>query len=431
METITNPKKHLWPKILQRPTIDSEELMDSVSKIITEVKLYGDKALFKFTKEFDKTDIEELQVPEKEFELAEYEVDEDLKNSIILAKENIERFHSIQREPVVSCETSPGVRVWQKSLAIEKVGLYIPGGTAPLISTILMLGIPAKLADCSEIIICTPPDENGKINSGILYAANLIGINKIFKVGGAQAIAAMAYGTESIPAVYKIFGPGNQYVTAAKLKVSLENIAIDMPAGPSELAVMADESSNPAFIASDLLSQAEHGEDSQVMLVTTSSKLVGRVEIELQQQIEELPRKSIALKSLENSKFLIMKSEDEMIEIINDYAPEHLIIVTQNYREIVEKIRNAGSIFLGDYTPESAGDYASGTNHTLPTNGTAKAFSGVNLSSFMKKISYQEIQPNGLQNIGSAVEKMAGAEKLQAHKNAVSIRLDSLKNNAE
>ncbi len=428
MKTITYPSKNNWTEILKRPAIDSVELMESVKDILSDVKIHGDEALFRLTKEYDGADIKELRVSDNEFRLAESQVEDELKEAISLARDNIERFHSIQREPKVSCETSPGVRVWQKSLPIEKVGLYIPGGTAPLLSTILMLGIPAKLAGCSEIINCTPPNSEGEINPGILFVANLLDIKNVFKVGGAQAIAAMAYGTETIPSVYKIFGPGNQYVTTAKLQVSMENVAIDMPAGPSELAIIADDSSNPAFIASDLLSQAEHGTDSQVILVTNSSKLVEKVKLELQNQLEELPRKNIALKSLENSKFLVMKSEDEMIEIINEYGPEHLIIVTQNYKEVVDSIKNAGSIFLGEYTPESAGDYASGTNHTLPTNGMSKAYSGVNLSSFMKKITYQEISAHGIQNIGSAIERMAEAEELTAHKNAVSIRLNSLNN---
>ncbi|MCF8390354.1 MAG: histidinol dehydrogenase [Bacteroidales bacterium] len=428
MNTILKyPPKKDWPGLLERPVFNYEALMDSVGIILKEVKENGDMALKKFSKQFDGQVPDSFEVSEQEIKIAEREVSTDLKNAILLAKDNIESFHSLQRFPFISSEPTNGVRVWQKSTAIEKVGLYIPGGSAPLISTLLMLGIPAVLAGCKEIVVCTPPNADGNIHPAILFTAQILGISKIFKVGGAQAIAAMAYGTESIPSVYKIFGPGNQYVTAAKLKVSLENIAIDLPAGPSELAVIADEDANPSFIASDLLSQAEHGEDSQVILVSESEKLIENVLSEIAGQLKNLPRKKVAEKALENSRFILLKSESEILELINLYAPEHLIIVTKNYKELSENIQNAGSVFLGEFSPESAGDYASGTNHTLPTNGNARAFSGVNLGSFMKKISFQEISSEGIKNIGRAVELMAEAENLQAHKNAVSLRLDYIK----
>ncbi len=428
MNIIKNPDRNQWPEILSRPSFDFEALMNSVASILSNVKKNGDKALIEYTKEYDHAEMEEFRVTEVEITAAGFKVDEKLKNAIQLAKSNIEKFHSIQKHPLVSCETSPGVTVWQKSLAIEKVGLYIPGGTAPLLSTVLMLGIPAKLAGCSEIIICSPPNQDGSIDPTILFTANLLGIRDIFKLGGAQAIAAMAYGTESVPRVYKIFGPGNQYVTAAKLKVSLENVAIDMPAGPSELAIIADRTSNPAFIASDLLSQAEHGADSQVIMVSTSESMINRVLEEIDIQLADLPRKDLAKKSLDNSKFILLKDENAVVDLINEYAPEHLSIVTENYKDLSNRIVNAGSVFLGKYTPESAGDYASGTNHTLPTNGNARAYSGVNIASFMKKISYQEISKYGLFNIGPAVERMAAAEDLEAHRRAVSVRMKGLNN---
>lgn len=428
MNIIKNPSRDKWSVILERPSFDFESLMSSVSGILKEVKKDGDKAVKKFTKQFDKVEYDDLEVSGVEITAAKFEVDEKLRNAICLAKSNIEKFHSIQKHPVVSCETTPGVQVWQKSLPIEKVGLYIPGGTAPLLSTVLMLGIPAKLAGCSEIVICTPPNKSGKVDSTVLFTASLLGINRIFKVGGAQAIAAMAYGTESIPKVYKIFGPGNQYVTAAKLKVSLENVAIDMPAGPSEVAVIADKDSHPAFIASDLLSQAEHGVDSQVLMVTSSEEMIQKVQFELDARIKDLPRMDLAKKSLDNSKFVLMNNEDDIIDLVNEYAPEHLIIATSNYMDLANRITNAGSVFLGKYTPESAGDYASGTNHTLPTNGNARAYSGLNIASFMKKISYQEISKYGLFNIGPAVERMAVAEDLEAHRRAVSVRMEKVNN---
>lgn len=428
MNIIKYPKRENWELHLERPRINFDKIQASVSDILKDVKKNGDEALIRLTREFDKVELKYLKVSKVAITASKFEVPQALKEAILEAKNNIEKFHSIQKNPIVSCETTPGVTVWQKSLPIEKVGLYIPGGSAPLLSTVLMLGIPAMLAGCKEVILCTPPNKNGNVDPAILYTADILGIKKIFKLGGAQAIGAMAYGTESIPAVYKIFGPGNQYVTAAKMKVCMQNIAIDMPAGPSELAVMADESSNAAFIASDLLSQAEHGPDSQVLLTTTSELMIERVQEEIEKQIKTLPRKEIAKQALDNSRFFLMNDTDEMVDLINQYAPEHLSIVTADFKDITAKIVNAGSVFMGDYTPESAGDYASGTNHTLPTNGNAKAYSGVSLSSFMKKISYQEISKYGLFNIGPAVERMAAAEDLQAHRNAVSIRMSNANN---
>jgi histidinol dehydrogenase len=429
MNIIKNPKRELWNSLLARPTIDFESLMNSVGDILKNVKEKGDVAVKEYSLKFDKVKLDDLAVSDVEIACAKFEVDEDLKKAIDVARKNIEQFHAAQMHGIISCETTPGVKCWQKAVAIERVGLYIPGGTAPLLSTVLMLGIPATLAGCREIVLCTPPDKNGKIHSTILYAAKLLGIKKIFKIGGAQAIAAMAYGTESVPKVYKIFGPGNQYVQAAKMKVSLENVAIDMPAGPSELAVIADDSSIPAFVASDLLSQAEHGIDSQVLLVTKSISLIEKVKAEIEVQLKALPRKDIARKALDNSKIILMENDDEIVDLINSYAPEHLIVVTENYMVIAERIFNVGSVFLGNFTPESAGDYASGTNHTLPTNGTAKAYSGVNLNSFMKKITYQEISKYGLFNIGPSVEKLAVAEELEAHQNSVRIRITKFANN--
>lgn len=427
MNIIKNPDREQWKDLLKRPSMDVEKLLASVTKIINDVKANGDNALRSLTAKFDKVDIDDFTVSSVELAAAKFEVDDQLKSAIELAKSNIEFFHSKQFPGKISCETTPGVKVWQEAKPIEKVGLYIPGGSAPLLSTVLMLGIPARIAGCSEIILCTPPDRKGKLNPALLYTAAVLGINKVYKVGGAQAIAAMAYGTETIPAVYKIFGPGNQYVTAAKLRVSLENIAIDMPAGPSELAIIADNSSNAAYIASDLLSQAEHGPDSQVLMVTHDTEIIEKVRNELEKQLDETPRKDLAKKSLDNSKFILMKNDSEILELINEYAPEHLIIVTDNYKDLADKVRNAGSVFLGEYTPESAGDYASGTNHTLPTNGSARAYSGVNIDSFMKKITFQEISRYGLFNIGPSVERMADAEELYAHRNAVRIRMNSAK----
>lgn len=376
---------------------------------------------------FDKAELTSLAVTSAEIEEAEKEVPIELKAAIYLAKRNIETFHSAQRFEGKKVDTMEGVTCWQKAVAIEKVGLYIPGGTAPLFSTVLMLAIPAKIAGCKEIVLCTPPDKNGKVHPAILFAARLAGVSKIFKVGGVQAIAAMAYGTESIPKVYKIFGPGNQYVTAAKQLVSLRDVAIDMPAGPSEVEVLADESANPVFVAADLLSQAEHGVDSQAMLVTTSEKLQTEVVYEVERQLGYLTRRDIAEKSLANSKLILVKDMEEALELTNAYAPEHLIIETKDYMEVAGQIVNAGSVFLGAFSPESAGDYASGTNHTLPTNGYAKAYSGVSLDSFIRKITFQEILPSGMSAIGPAIEVMAANEHLDAHKNAVTVRLEEIR----
>jgi histidinol dehydrogenase len=429
MRIIQFPEKSQWKAILARPVIDFGSLTNLVGSILKEVKERGDNAIIEFTAKFDKVKLIDLAVTEGELSYAKHEVKEDLKKALKVAIDNISLFHKSQIHESASCQTAPGIRCWQKSLPIEKVGLYIPGGTAPLVSTVLMLAIPAKLAGCKEIVLCSPPGQDGKIHPAILYAADLLGITKIYKIGGAQAIAAMAYGTETVPKVYKIFGPGNQYVQAAKLQVSLENIAIDMPAGPSEVAIMADDSAIPAFVASDLLSQAEHGIDSQVILISTSEILVNEVKKEIAFQLKKLPRKEIASKALENSKIILVKDDETMVEMINEYAPEHLIIATKNYNELVNKIMNAGSVFLGNFSPESAGDYASGTNHTLPTNGNAKAYSGVNLDSFTKKITFQELTTYGLFNIGPAVETIADAEELYAHRMAVQIRMNAVSRN--
>jgi len=429
MRIIQYPEKNQWKEILSRPVIDFESLTNAVGKVLKDVKQRGDAALIEYTAKFDKVSLTDIAVSNEEIKAAKNEVSDELKKALKVAIDNISLFHKAQLHEQVSCNTAPGIRCWQKSLPIEKVGLYVPGGTAPLVSTVLMLAIPAKIAGCREIILCSPPEKEGKIHSSILYAADLLGISNIYKLGGAQAIAAMAYGTETVPKVYKIFGPGNQYVQAAKLKVSLENTAIDMPAGPSEVAVMADDSAVPAFVASDLLSQAEHGVDSQVILVSTSEKLLNDVNNELSIQLEKLPRKEIASKALENSKIILLKDEDTMLEMMNEYAPEHLIISTKNYSELVNRIVNAGSVFLGNFSPESAGDYASGTNHTLPTNGNAKAYSGVNVDSFTKKITFQELTTYGLFNIGPAVEAMADAEQLYAHRMAVQIRMNTVSSN--
>ncbi len=426
MQVIKHPNKTEWSKLLKRPALDSSSLEASVSNILKQVKENGDEALKRFSTIYDKVTVDELLVSEAEILEAESKVSGDLKEAINIAKQNIELFHKKQISAVEKVETMPGVVCWRKSVAIEKVGLYIPGGTAPLFSTILMLAIPAKIAGCKEIILCTPPGKNGEVNAAILYTANLAGITKIFKTGGAQAIAAMAYGTATIPQVYKIFGPGNQYVTSAKQLVQKDGVAIDMPAGPSEVCVMADETANASFVAADLLSQAEHGVDSQVLLVSTSEQLIHDVLIETQKQLDVLPRKEFAAKALENSKAFLLKSEKEMIELANEYAAEHLIISCKNEEIIAEQIFNAGSVFLGNYSPESVGDYASGTNHTLPTNGYAKAYSGVSVDSFVKKITYQKLSKEGLQQIGKAVETMAEAEGLKAHSEAVRKRMQSL-----
>lgn len=428
MNIIKYPKKEDWKELLKRSAIDFSSLEKIVQDILNDIKVNGDNAVRKFTLQFDKIALRNFKVSEEEIKSAKNKIENNLKEAIKLSAKNIKMFHSSQKTEIKIIETTKGVKCWQKSLPIEKVGLYVPGGTAPLFSTVLMLGIPAKIAGCREIILCTPPDKNGNIHPAILYTADLIGITSVFKIGGIQAIAAMAYGTETVPNVYKIFGPGNQYVTAAKQLISRDGVAIDMPAGPSEVAVMADESANPAFIASDLLSQAEHGADSQVILVTKNEEIIDAVLQQLDEQLNALPRKELAKKSLKHSKIIVMKNDLEMIDIINEYAPEHLIISMKNYSEVAEKIINAGSVFLGNLTPESVGDYASGTNHTLPTNGYAKMYNGVNLDSYIKKITFQELTSEGLKSIGQAVELMAETEELTAHKNAVTLRLKSVKN---
>lgn len=410
-------------KIIQRPMKDFSELEKPVRKIIKKIKEDGDKALKKFTHELDRVKLKNVQVSEVEIQSAAFKLDDELKSAIQQAKQNIETFHRSQIEEAKVIETMPGVQCWRKTVAIEKVGLYIPGGSAPLFSTVLMLGVPAMIAGCKEIILCTPPSKEGEIDPAILYAAQLCNIKTIFKAGGAQAIAAMAYGTETIPAVSKIFGPGNAYVTMAK-QIVQKDVAIDMPAGPSEMLVIADHTAVPEFVAADLLSQAEHGSDSQVVLLTTDEKIAIAVQDEISKQIDLLPRKKIAESALKNSRICIVKTIDEAIEISNAYAPEHLIVATQNPESLLDKVANTGSVFIGNYSPESAGDYASGTNHTLPTNGYAAMYSGVSVDSFVKKITFQQLSKEGLQNIGNTVMTMAAAEGLQAHKNAVAIRLN-------
>lgn len=423
MILINNPDKSQWSEVLKRPVMNTENLFDTVRSVIDRVKAEGDRAVLDYEEKFDKVALASLAVSEEEWMEAEKLVSEDLKAAIRLAKQNIETFHAAQRFEGKMVQTRPGVTCWQKAVAIEKVGLYIPGGTAPLFSTVLMLAVPAKIAGCREIVLCTPPGRDGKVHPAVLFAAKVAGVGRIFKAGGIQAVAAMAYGTKSVPKVYKIFGPGNQYVTAAKQLVSLRDVAIDMPAGPSEVEVLADETANPVFVAADLLSQAEHGVDSQAILVTTSAQLQQAVKEEVERQLALLPRKEIAEKSLANSKLIVVDSMEKAIELTNAYAPEHLIIETADYMSVAGRIVNAGSVFLGSFTPESAGDYASGTNHTLPTNGYAKAYSGVSLDSFIRKITFQEIKPEGLNIIGPAIELMAANEQLDAHKNAVSVRL--------
>ncbi len=426
MILITNPDKSSWAELLKRPVMNTENLFDTVREIIGRVKAEGDRAILEYEEKFDKVALTALAVGEEEQQEAETLISEELKAAIRLAKQNIETFHAAQRFEGRKVQTQPGVTCWQKAVAIQKVGLYIPGGTAPLFSTVLMLAVPAKIAGCKEIVLCTPPGRSGKVHPAVLFAAKVAGVSKIFKIGGVQAIAAMAYGTESVPKVYKIFGPGNQYVTAAKQLVSLRDVAIDMPAGPSEVEVLADETANPVFVAADLLSQAEHGVDSQAMLITTSVALHQAVKAEVERQLALLPRKEIAAKSLANSKLIVVRDMEEAIEMTNAYAPEHLIIETADYISVAERIVHAGSVFLGSLTPESAGDYASGTNHTLPTNGYAKAYSGVSLDSFIRKMTFQEIKPEGLDIIGGAIEEMAANEQLDAHKNAVTIRLKTI-----
>lgn len=424
IKIIKYPEQSIWETLAQRPVESETNLDDVVKDILTEVKSQGDRALINYTKVFDKANIERLQLSEDELEKAA--IKKELQQAIELAKGNIERFHKAQvfEEPVV--ETTTGVKCWRKSVPIEKVGLYIPGGSAPLFSTVLMLGIPAQIAGCSEIILCTPPDKNGAINSAILFTAKLIGIKKIFKVGGAQAIAAMAYGTESIPQVSKIFGPGNQFVTKAKSLVQQSGVAIDMPAGPSEVLVIADDSCNPTFVAADLLSQAEHGKDSQVILLSNSEKALKSILKEVEGQLATLPRNEIATLALKNSLSILFDSLDECLAFSNLYAPEHLILTCRENEKLANKVVNAGSVFIGKYSCESAGDYASGTNHTLPTNGYAKNYSGVSVDSFVKKITFQELSAQGIQKIGPSIEIMAEAEDLMAHKNAVTVRLKEL-----
>ncbi|MDR3704932.1 MAG: histidinol dehydrogenase [Paludibacteraceae bacterium] len=423
MKLIKYPATSDWTSILARPAFDNTSLMETVKGVLADIRTRGDQAVKEYELKFDKVQLATLQVSNEEMADAEKLVSNELKAAILLAKSNIEKFHVAQRHELPKVETMPGVTCWQKAVAIDKVGLYIPGGTAPLFSTVLMLALPAQIAGCKEIVLCSPPNKEGRIHPAVLFAAKAAGVGKIFKIGGVQAIGAMAYGTESVPKVYKIFGPGNQYVTAAKQVVSLKEVAIDMPAGPSEVEVIADETANPAFVAADLLSQAEHGVDSQAILITSDEKLADAVIAEVNKQVEQLPRVDLAKKALDHSKIIVVKDLQEVIDITNEYAPEHLIIATRDYMQIANRITNAGSIFLGHLTPESAGDYASGTNHTLPTNGYAKAYNGVNLDSFLKKITFQEITPEGLQNIGHAVEIMAENEELFAHKNAVTLRM--------
>ena len=426
MKTIVNPERSEWPELLKRPQFDVSDLHEKVQAVLTDIRQSGDAALRKYTQKFDGVDLEEFKVSHEEMNSAQKQVSTELKEAIQLASANIEKFHAAQKPEIRKIETVPGVTCWQKAVAIEKVGLYTPGGTAPLFSTVLMLAIPARIAGCKEITLCTPPGKDGRIHPAILFAAKTAGVKNMFKLGGVQAIGAMAYGTESVPKVNKILGPGNQFVTAAKQLVSMNDVAIDMPAGPSEVMVLADESANPAFVASDLLSQAEHGADSQVVLLANSQMLVNEIREQINIQLEYLPRKEVAKKSLENSLAIVLKSQQDTLDMINEYAPEHLILCTEDYSKLAEKVVNAGSVFLGNFTPESAGDYASGTNHTLPTNGWAKTYSGVNLDSFIKKITFQELTPEGLQKIGPAIEVMAATEQLEAHKNAVSLRLKKL-----
>ncbi len=409
---------------VSRPVFDASSLEKKVKKILDAVKAKGDKAIRKYTKEFDGVKLKKLEVSSKEIKTAEKLLSQELKDAILLAKNNIEKFHTPQLQEPVIIETMPGVQCWRKSIAIEKVGLYIPGGTAPLFSTILMLGIPARIAGCKEIILCTPPSKDGTVHPAILFAASLVGVTKIFKCGGVQAIAAMTYGTETIPLVYKIFGPGNQYVTAAKQLVQNDGVAIDMPAGPSEVAVYADANANVRFIAADLLSQAEHGADSQVILVSTDKNVLQQTEKEVTKQLAELPRKELAAKALSNSKLILVRDETEAMQLLNEYAAEHLILNCNNAAALAEQVVNAGSVFIGAYSPESVGDYASGTNHTLPTNGYAKAYSGVSVDSFVKKVTFQKLSKEGLLNIASAVKTMAAAEGLEAHRKAVEVRVN-------
>lgn len=423
MKRYVEPARADWSELLKRPVFDSSALEALVKPVLDNVKKNGDQALKQYTTQFDGVEINDLLVSSEEIQEAKDKLEEELKSSIFIAYQNIETFHNSQKSGIEKIETSTGVTCWRESRPIQKVGLYIPGGTAPLFSTILMLAIPANIAGCEEIVLCTPPNKEGKVHPAILYTADLCGVTKIFKVGGAQAIAGMAYGSESIPAVYKIFGPGNQYVTEAKQMITKDGVAIDMPAGPSEVAVVADQTANPAFVASDLLSQAEHGIDSQVILVATTEAVASAVEEEVSKQLDVLPRKEMAAKALENSKTFVVSKKVDIIDLINEYAAEHLILQVADYDSYIPMIVNAGSVFLGPYTPESAGDYASGTNHTLPTNGYAKAYSGVSLDSFVKKVTFQEISKKGIRKLGPIIENMAEEEQLFAHKNAVTLRM--------
>ena len=423
MNIIRYPERAEWNNVLKRSALHTEDIRPAVQEIIGKVRTEGDRALYEYEEKFDKVKLASLIVTPEEFDEAGKTLESGLKEAILRALENIRAFHAAQKFESKKVETVPGVTCWQKAVPIEKVGLYIPGGTAPLFSTVLMLATPAQIAGCKEIILCSPPNTEGKIHPAILFAAQAAGVKKVFKAGGVQAIAAMAYGTESVPKVYKIFGPGNQYVTVAKQEVSLRDVAIDMPAGPSEVAVLADETANPVFVASDLLSQAEHGVDSQAILITTSETLLRETQAEVERQLAALPRKAITEKSLESSRLILVKNLNEALDMVNEYAPEHLIIETKDYQDIAERVINAGSVFLGPYAPESAGDYASGTNHTLPTNGYAKAYSGVSLDSFIRKITFQEITREGIRTLGPTIQVMAENEHLDAHKNAVTVRL--------
>lgn len=426
MEIIKYPDRIRWTALAKRPALDVSTLFDTVNTVLAEVRKGGDKAVKAYGEKFDKVALDTLQVAEDEMNAAADQISDELKQAIQTAYANIACFHAAQEFTGKKIETTSGVICWQKAVPIERVGLYIPGGTAPLFSTVLMLAVPAQIAGCKEIVLCTPPDKSGNVHPAILFAAQTAGVHKVFKAGGIQAIAAMAYGTESVPKVDKIFGPGNQYVTAAKQLVSLKDVAIDMPAGPSEVQVIADETANPDFIAADFLSQAEHGADSQSILVTTSEVLIPRVEEAINCQLDELPRKEITAKALVHSRIVLLRDMEEVIDFTNLYAPEHLIIQTKEYAALAERVENAGSVFLGAYTPESAGDYASGTNHTLPTNGYARAYSGVNLDSFIKKITFQEITADGIRNLGDTIRVMATNEQLEAHRNAVTVRLNTL-----
>lgn len=423
MRIVEYPARESWQELLKRPALSSESLYDTVKEVLEQVRAGGDRTIRELEKRFDKVELNDLQVSEEMIAQAENLISDELKESIRTAAANIAKFHRAQLPELSAIETTPGVKCWQKAVPIQRVGLYIPGGSAPLFSTVLMLAIPAVTAGCPEIILCTPPDKNGNVNPAILYAARTAGVSRIFMIGGSQAIAAMAYGTESVPKVSKIFGPGNSYVTAAKQLVSLRDVAIDMPAGPSEVEVIADDKADPSFIAADLLSQAEHGPDSQVLLLTTSRRILSEVQKEVERQTALLPRQQIAGKALENSRLILLHDMDEVMEMSNMYAPEHLIIHTENAESLAGQVRNAGSVFIGEWSPESAGDYASGTNHTLPTSGYAKAYSGVNIDSFMRKITFQQLTQEGLRRLGPVVETMAAGESLEAHKNAVTIRL--------